>query len=134
MAKIAIIALLLAQLCILQAQASHYVQFKLVRMKGVMFLHTAGICIHDGERVLMSDYDYFGSGVNDYGFHKDGYSAMVRWNKKNVGITNWGDYSFEHVGDDGTTAFWDGCWTTVGYDCRYFRSKARADCNARLNY
>ncbi|KAG0199491.1 hypothetical protein BGX33_011613 [Mortierella sp. NVP41] len=97
MAKLAISALVVAQLCLLQAQASHYIEFKLI--KDSAFAHRAGICIHNGDTMLMTDMDNFGSGVKNYGFHQNGFSANVNWNNENVGVDGWGTYWFQEKTD-----------------------------------
>ncbi|KAK3847908.1 MAG: hypothetical protein J3R72DRAFT_431046 [Linnemannia gamsii] len=135
MVKIALSALIVALLCMLQVQASHYILFILNRRAniGIPFSHTAGICIHDGNRILMADGDQFAPSVVNYGFHKDGYSANVNWNNKNVGVKTWGTYRFDNVEDSKGRASWDGCWTTQGNDCNDFRDRARWDCEGYLD-
>ncbi|KAF9103766.1 hypothetical protein BGX29_002953 [Mortierella sp. GBA35] len=102
MVKIAFSAVLLAQICILQAYASHYIQFRLYKDMGV--LHRVGICLHDGDRALMADQDYFGSSIQNYGFHKDGYAANVKWDNKEVDVQGWGRYKFKNIWSNGTSS------------------------------
>lgn len=132
MVKFAISVFVVAQLCILQAQASHYIQFKIIR--GNPFTHQAGVCIRDGTKVHMSDYDTFGSGVKNYGFHKDGWSATVNWDREEVNLHGYGVYKFDKGGKDGSTLVWEGCWDTNGDPnvCRNFRDAAENDCFYRL--
>ncbi|KAF9117755.1 hypothetical protein BGW39_001826, partial [Mortierella sp. 14UC] len=110
MVKLAISVLVVAQLCILQAQASHYIQFKIHRSHP--FAHVAGICIRDGTNVHMWDFDTFGSGVQSYGFHKDGWSAEVDWDKEEVNLRGHGVYKFDKGGKKGSPLIWEGCWDT----------------------
>lgn len=132
MVKLAISVFVIAQLCILQAQASHYIQFKIHR--GTLIHHEAGVCIRDGTKVHMADYDTFGSGVNSYGFHKDGWHAEVDWEKENVALRGYGVYKFDKTGKKGKTLVWEGCWDTQGDPniCQNFRDQARAECAEHL--
>ncbi|KAF9406964.1 hypothetical protein BGZ76_006229, partial [Entomortierella beljakovae] len=132
MIKATIFAFLLVQLCILQAHASHYIQFKLRRITFVG--HNVAICMHDGERIIMKDSDTFGSGVNNYGFHKDGYSATVSWKTKEVEVANWQAWysKFPTVYDNGYLAKWEGCWSTTSLNCNSFHREAKRQCDRAL--
>ena len=132
MVKLAISALVIAQLCLLQAQASHYIQFKLIKDSAIM--HRAGICIHNGDNMLLADMDYFGSGVKNYGFHENGYSANVNWDNENVGVDGWGTYWFQDkTPKDKKVVHWEGCWETSDSKCAHFREYAELSCAAFFN-
>ncbi|KAG0371445.1 hypothetical protein BGX24_001667, partial [Mortierella sp. AD032] len=96
MVKLAISVFVVAQFCILQAQASHYIQFKIQRANP--FAHHVGICIRDGTKLHMWDRAIFGSGVSSYGFHKDGWSAEVNWSREEVNLKGHGVYKFDKGG------------------------------------
>ncbi|KAG0211394.1 hypothetical protein BGX33_004333 [Mortierella sp. NVP41] len=132
MVKIAFSAVLLAQICILQAYASHYIQFRLYKDTGV--LHRVGICLHDGDRALMADQDYFGSSVQNYGFHKDGYAANVKWDNKEVDVQGWGRYKFKNIWSNGHKNIWDDCWETSSRKCNTIVDKATSECNRALGF
>ncbi|KAG0199493.1 hypothetical protein BGX33_011615, partial [Mortierella sp. NVP41] len=127
MVKLAISALVVAQLCVLQAQASHFIQWKLSKYD--LFMHSAGICIHNGDQIVMADMDTFGSGVKNYGYHDRGYSANVNWDNENVGVDSWGTYWFqEKTPKNGKVVDWRGCWETTARKCAEFRAKAEEEC------
>lgn len=132
MVKLAISVLVVAQLCIFQAQASHYIQFKINRANP--FAHEAGICIRDGTKLHMWDMDVFGSGVSSYGFHKNGWSAEVDWDKEEVNLVGHMIYKFDKGGKRGTPLVWEGCWDTYPDPniCRNFQAKAKAECDKLL--
>ncbi|KAF9081436.1 hypothetical protein BGX23_000874 [Mortierella sp. AD031] len=131
MVKLAISALVVAQLCILQAQASHYIQWKLAR--GHPWIHKAGICIHNGYGMVVSDMDLFGSGVKNYGYHQNGYSVNVNWDNENVGVDSWGTYWFQQKYKDITTVIWEGCWDTTSHACSQFKARAKDECDVYLS-
>ncbi|KAF9090277.1 hypothetical protein BGX23_006117 [Mortierella sp. AD031] len=131
MVKLAISAFLLAQFCILNTQASHYIQFRLTRQTTA--LHRAGTCIHDG-KILMTDQDGFGSTIENYGFNKDGWFANVNWKNKEVDVQGWGRFKFQKTMDDKYTAIFDGFWDSSGGDCKGFKNQARYDCGGALNF
>ncbi|KAG0280938.1 hypothetical protein BGZ97_009339, partial [Linnemannia gamsii] len=99
-------ALALAQFCIPQAEASHYIRFVLLR-HGVITAD-GGICIHDGQNIIMAQRGWFASSVQNYGFHNNGFHANVNWNNKEVGVAQWNDgpYKFQNIRDDGNRADW----------------------------
>lgn len=132
MVKLAILVFVVAQLCILQAQASHYIQFKIARANP--FAHRVGICIRDDSKLHMWDYDTFGAAVKDYGFHKNGWSAQVNWEREEVSLQGHGVYKFDKGGKRGTPLVWEGCWDNWGSQrlCRDFIDHARAECTKLL--
>ncbi|KAG0199024.1 hypothetical protein BGX33_011938 [Mortierella sp. NVP41] len=132
MVKLAILAFVVAQLCILQAQASHYIQWRLVRAHP--FVHTAGICIRDGDRVHMTDHDQFASSVQNYGYHKNGWSANVSWKNEDVHLYGHGTYQFDQKSKGKVEVVWEGCWDTDSDPnrCANFRAQAKKECDAYL--
>ncbi|KAF9103767.1 hypothetical protein BGX29_002954 [Mortierella sp. GBA35] len=130
MVKLGISAFLLAQLCILQAHASHYIQFRLIKKTDAV--HRAGICLHAGNGIIMSDSDDFASIVKNYGFHKDGWFANVNWGNKEVDVQGWGRYKFQKEMGDNRGVIWGGCWDSSGGDCNSFKNQARDDCDRAL--
>ncbi|KAF9406965.1 hypothetical protein BGZ76_006230, partial [Entomortierella beljakovae] len=132
MIKAAIFAFLLVQLCMLQAQASHYIQFKLRRND--LITHRVGICMHDGSRVIMWDWDRFGASVQNYGFHKDGYSANVNYGRYEVAVSNWDwNKKFYTRYDNRGLVVWEGCWTTTAAQCSHFEAEAKRLCDNILD-
>ncbi|KAF9104185.1 hypothetical protein BGX29_002279, partial [Mortierella sp. GBA35] len=132
MVKLAISALVVAQLCILQAQASHYILWILKRED--LFMHKAGICIRDGDRIHMYDHDRFGASVQNYGYHKNGWSATVSWPKQKVDLHGYGSYKFEETEKDKYLVRWEGCWDTPEDPnrCADFRDQARKECHQNI--
>ncbi|KAG0199022.1 hypothetical protein BGX33_011936 [Mortierella sp. NVP41] len=132
MVKLAFSAIVVAQLCLLQAQASHYIQWKLAR--GNLIKHVAGICIRDGDRVHMTDWDDFGSGVQNYGYHKDEWSANVNWKNEEVHLYGHGIYKFDQKSKKLYEVVWEGCWDTDGDHnrCANFRAEAKKQCDSLL--
>ncbi|KAG0203775.1 hypothetical protein BGX33_008917, partial [Mortierella sp. NVP41] len=130
MVKFAISAFVVAQLCLLQAQASHYIQYRLNR---VDIVHYGAICIHNGDQILMADGDKFASSVQNYGFHQNGFSANVNWKNQNVGVQGWGTYWFDtKSGEEYQYVTWEGCWETSDSKCAHFRTYAKAACDEAL--
>ncbi|KAG0211393.1 hypothetical protein BGX33_004332 [Mortierella sp. NVP41] len=118
MAKLAIFAFLLVQLCIFMLRPAT----------------TFRICLHAGNGILMTDQDVFGSTIKNFGFHKDGWSANVNWGNKEVDVPGWGRFKFPSVQDDGYRAIFDGCWDSSGGNCNSFKDKAKCDCDAALKF
>ncbi|KAF9083135.1 hypothetical protein BGX23_011757 [Mortierella sp. AD031] len=107
MVKLTISALLLVQLCILHAHASHYISFR--KGKYEAFTDRAGICLHNGNRILMTYQDDFAKNVQNYGYHKDGWFANVNWHNKEVDVQGWGRYKFQQVRFQSFRVTADGC-------------------------
>ncbi|KAG0209276.1 hypothetical protein BGX33_005725, partial [Mortierella sp. NVP41] len=80
------------------------------------------------------DNDRFGSGVQNYGFHKDGWSANVNWKNEEVGLHGHGTYKFDKAGKNGTPLVWEGCWDTPGDPnrCGHFRAQVKRECDELL--
>ncbi|KAF9426060.1 hypothetical protein BGZ76_002949, partial [Entomortierella beljakovae] len=97
-------------------------------------IERVGICMHDGSRVFMWDWDKFSSTVKNYGFHKDGISANVNWDHKDIGVSTWSWTSkFPMIYDDKSLYVWEGCWSTTAAQCRDFESTARELCDNILD-
>ncbi|KAG0268719.1 hypothetical protein BGZ95_002340 [Linnemannia exigua] len=118
--------LVLAQSCILAVNASHYISYAL---RGGGIIQHAGICLHDHTGLLMRDHDAFGSGVQNYGFHKNGWSLNVNWRNRDVSLQGHGTFGFQGFAKDWDNHHWDGCWDTPGAPpCSDFKAKAYQEC------
>ncbi|KAG0276119.1 hypothetical protein BGZ95_007979, partial [Linnemannia exigua] len=129
MLKTLLPVLVLAQSCILAVTASHYIAFGF--KSGPYFEDRAGICLHDHTGLLMRDYDTFGSGVQNFGFHKNNWSLNVNWKNRNVGLQGHGTFDFQQFGKDWSNYHWQGCWNTDGAPpCSDFQERASKECES----
>ncbi|KAF9914385.1 hypothetical protein BX616_008420 [Lobosporangium transversale] len=106
------------------ANATHYIAFARGWSNG--FTQKVGVCIRGREGLIMQDYDTFWVGVKNYGFHKDGYSALVGAKDRQVRIPGWGVYQLQSASS--THDYWLGCWNTSPNKCSEFYSSAKEEC------